>query len=166
MQQIAMYAFATFFLFRQERAEEVVTARQNARRIVTQEVPRRFLWFRWTERQTVEVGEIDLADFLDRRCYESFEYPYTAFLLVDFLQAVSDALSLEWSAPMQAGLIEIQPAQARRILDWLNQHPPDSASWSQSIAQHDPQMWQHTCELLQEWMAAVQDGYFGLLWLE
>lgn len=161
-----MHAFATFFLFRQERSEEVATARAKARRVVTHEVPRRFLCFRWTERQTTEVGEIDLADFLDRRCYESFAYPYTAFLLEDFLQILTDQLEPGWAGQREAGLIEIQSAEARRIVAWLGDHPLESPIWGEEIARHDPDMRQHTHEILQEWMAAVEDGYFGLLWLE
>ncbi|MGJ8653571.1 MAG: hypothetical protein ACSHX8_09895 [Opitutaceae bacterium] len=112
-----MSCIATFYILPEALREGFKLAKENEKRTVTS---KRMLFFTKTE----EVGDQYLWEFLDKQNEPKFEFQYSGFLLVDYLEVYLNVFG-EYFHPVDDYFSTIKSERARDLLGQLKQTPID-----------------------------------------
>jgi hypothetical protein len=164
----AMSSIATFYLLQ----ESVRTEFEEAKRTEKTITYKRGI-FRTKE---IVTGERFLWEYLDEVADERIEFPYSGFVLIDylftFLDGVEPIQSDFAAAAIDANYYSIPKPMAERVALFLESNPPDEKALETFADQHGAQspkqhakLLRETHETLKHWFRKVSQEKFGVLQL-
>ena len=163
-----MSSIATFYLLRESARPEFEEAKRTEKTITY----KRGI-FRTKE---IVTGERFLWEYLDEAAEERIEFPYSGFVLIDylftFLDGVEPIQSDFAAAAIDANYYAIPEPMAERVASFLQSNPPDEKALetfadqhgAQSPKQHAKQL-RETHETLKHWFGKISQERFGVLQL-
>ena len=163
-----MSSIATFYLMRESARNEFEEAKRNEKTITYKRG-----FFRTKE---VVSGERFLWEYLDEAAEERIEFPYSGFIMIDylftFLEGAEPIQTDFAAAAIDANYYAIPGPMAERVAGFLESNPPDGKALESFADQHGAQspkehavLLRETHETLKHWLGKISKERFGVLQL-
>lgn len=164
----AMSSIATFYLLPESARTDFEEAKRTEKTITY----KRGI-FRTKE---IVTGDRFLWEYLDEAAEERIEFPYSGFVLIDylftFLEGVEPIQSDFATAAIDANYYSIPRPMAERVALFLEANPPDGKALETFADQHGAEspkqhakLLRETHETLKHWFRKVSQERFGVLQL-